>query len=191
MPNKKGGKNYKKSKHADDEPILYERHEGQMYGRIVKLLGNCNVLVFCNDNKERICHIRGSMRKKVWLGPGDIVLISLRDTEDRGDVCARYDPRVIHRLQARDKTINERLFAAIEKCDTLTAKMVHLGINDDGFEFEAGNNEVVDDESSASDSDSSDDGGMRPSNRAAQKKAMMFDTDYVEEEAGEVDIDNI
>ena len=161
-----------------------------MYGRIVKLLGNCNVLVFCNDNKERICHIRGSMRKKVWLGPGDIVLISLRDTEDRGDVCARYDPRVIHRLQGRDKTINDRLFAAIEKCDTLTAKMTHLGLADDGFEFEA-TNEVVEDESSGSDSDSSDDGGMRPSNRAAQKKAMMFDTDYVEEETPEIDIDNI
>ena len=46
MPNKKGGKNYKKSKHATDDPILYERPEDQMYGRIVKLLGTCNVLVF-------------------------------------------------------------------------------------------------------------------------------------------------
>lgn len=190
MPNKKGGKNYKKSKHTDDDPILYERQEDQMYGRIVKLLGNCNVLVFCNDNKERICHIRGSMRKKVWLGPGDIVLISLRDTEDRGDICARFDPRVIHRLQARDKTINERLFASIEKCDTLTAKMAHLGISDDGFEFETNANEVVDDESSGSESDSSVDGGMRPSNRVAQRKAMAFDTDYAED-ADEINIDDI
>lgn len=190
MPNKKGGKNYKKSKHTDDEPILYERQEGQMYGRILKLLGNCNVLVFCNDNKERICHIRGSMRKKVWLGPGDIVLLSLRDTEDRGDICARFDPRIIHRLQARDRTINERLFASIEKCDTLTAKMTHLGLNDDGFEFETNTNEVVD-ESSGSESDSSVDGGMRPSNRTAQRKAMAFDVDYVEEETGDINIDDI
>ena len=74
MPNKKGGKNYKKSKHTDAEPIIYERQEGQMYGRIIKLLGNCNVLVLCNDKRERLCHIRGSMRKKVWLGPGDIIM---------------------------------------------------------------------------------------------------------------------
>jgi initiation factor 1A len=178
MPNKKGGKNYKKSKHADDEPILYERQEGQMYGRILKLLGHCN--------------IRGSMRKKVWLGPGDIVLISLRDSEDRGDICARFDPRIIHRLQTRDKTINERLFAAIEKCDTLTAKMAHLGPGDDGFEFETNTNEVMDDESSGSDSDSTDDGGMRPSNRVAQRKAMAFDTDYVEaDKADDINIDDI
>jgi hypothetical protein len=30
MPNKKGGKNYKKSKHTDDEPTFYEKAEDQM-----------------------------------------------------------------------------------------------------------------------------------------------------------------
>jgi translation initiation factor 1A len=186
MPNKKGGKNYKKSKHADEDPILYERQEGQMYARITKILGNCNVLTFCNDNKERICHIRGSMRRKVWLGPGDIVLISLREGEDRGDICARFDPRVIHRLQARDKTINERLFTAVEKTDAVGSKIGHP-VDDDGFEFETNENEVVDDET---DSDSSSDDGMRPSNRAAQKKAMAIDADYIED-ADDINIDDI
>jgi translation initiation factor 1A len=186
MPNKKGGKNYKKSKHADEDPILYERQEGQMYARITKILGNCNVLTFCNDNKERICHIRGSMRRKVWLGPGDIVLISLREGEDRGDICARFDPRVIHRLQARDKTINERLFIAVEKTDAVGSKIGHPA-DDDGFEFETNENEVVDDET---DSDSSSDDGMRPSNRAAQKKAMAIDADYIED-ADDINIDDI
>lgn len=186
MPNKKGGKNYKKSKHADEDPILYERQEGQMYARITKILGNCNVLTFCNDNKERICHIRGSMRRKVWLGPGDIVLISLREGEDRGDICARFDPRVIHRLQARDKTINERLFIAVEKTDAVGSKIGHP-VDDDGFEFETNENEVIDDET---DSDSSSDDGMRPSNRAAQKKAMAVDADYIEE-ADDINIDDI
>lgn len=189
MPNKKGGKNYKKSKHADDEPILYERDAGQMYARIIKLLGNCNVLVFCNDNKERICHIRGSMRRKVWLAPGDIVLISLRDGDERGDICLRFDPRIIHRLQARDKTINERLFTAIEKSDGTGTKVGHSPANDDGFEFETTQNEVVDDESSGEDSDTSNE-DLRPSNRAAQKKMMAFDADYVEE-ADEINIDDI
>jgi translation initiation factor 1A len=186
MPNKKGGKNYKKSKHAVDDPVIYERQEGQMYARIVKLLGNCNVLVFCNDNKERICHIRGSMRKKVWLGPGDIVLISLREGEERGDICARFDPSIIHRLQARDKTINERLFITADKFDAVGSKIGHIPVDDDGFEFETTNNEVIDD----TESDTSSDDGMRPSNRAAQKKAMAFDADYVED-ADDINIDDI
>jgi len=188
MPNKKGGKNYKKSKHANNDPVLYERQEGQMYARILKLLGNCNVLVFCNDNKERICHIRGSMRKKVWLGPGDIVLISLRDGDERGDICVRFDPSIINRLQARDKTINERLFTMVEKSDAIGSKLGHIPVDDDGFEFETTNNEVVDDETD-SDSSSSDD-GMRPSNRAAQKRAMAIDADYIED-ADEINIDDI
>lgn len=191
MPNKKGGKNYKKSKHADDEPILYERDAGQMYARIIKLLGNCNVLVFCNDNKERICHIRGSMRRKVWLGPGDIVLISLRDGDERGDICLRFDPRILHRLQARDKTINEKLFTAIEKSDGTVTKTGHIPANDDGFEFETAQNEVVDESSGEdSDSDTSNDELLLPSNRAAQKKMMTFDADYAED-ADEINIDDI
>merc|ERR1712048_749501 len=33
----------------------------------------------CFDGNERLCNIRGKMRKKVWIGVGDIVLIGLRD----------------------------------------------------------------------------------------------------------------
>jgi translation initiation factor 1A len=116
MPNKKGGKNYKKSKHADDAPIIYERLDDQMYARVIKVLGSCNLLVYCNDNRERICHIRGNMRKKVWISPGDLVLISIRDEKvepgkhGRGDVCAKYDPSVINRVRQKDPSINPKLF---------------------------------------------------------------------------------
>ena len=123
MPNNKGGKNYKKSKHAVFEPVMHEILPGQMYGRVTRILGNCNVVVYCNDDVERICHIRGNMRRKVWLGAGDIVLISLRtlDANDdpskisRGDICVKYDERLIYRLQQKDKSINPRLFTNIEK----------------------------------------------------------------------------
>lgn len=123
MPNNKGGKNYKKSKHATTEPIVYEPLPGQMYARVIRILGNCNVLVYCNDNCERLCHIRGNMRRKVWLGTGDIVLISLRELDttktgvERGDICAKFDPTVISRLQQKDKSINPLLFKTIEKND--------------------------------------------------------------------------
>ena len=45
----------------------------------------------CIDGKKRMCHIRGKMRKKVWVGQGDIVLVGLRDYQDeKADVILKY-----------------------------------------------------------------------------------------------------
>jgi translation initiation factor 1A len=33
----------------------------------------------CFDGIKRLCHIRGKMRKRVWVSAGDIVLVGLRD----------------------------------------------------------------------------------------------------------------
>lgn len=190
-PNKKGGKNYKKGKHVDDEPIMYERLEGQMYGRILRLLGGCNALVFCNDNHERLCHIRGNMRKKVWLAVGDIVLISLRELDrsgntpassvERGDICAKYDPKVIYKLKQKDHTINDRLFTLIEKTDGTGPKTGNVPASGDdfGFVFVDDDNKVIDGVESGSESESDSDlkKELMPANRAAQKKAMMRNDD--------------
>jgi len=188
-PNKKGGKNYKKGKHTDDEPIVYDLLPGQMYGRILKLLGGCNVLVYCNDNRERLCHIRGNMRKKVWLSTGDIVLISLREmgVEDRGDICAKYDQKIIYKLREKDKTINEKLFTLIEKTDGGATKSGNIPANEDdfGFVFEEREN-VMEEREKAIESES--DNEMRPANRAAQKKAMMMGDN---DDDSDIDIDNI
>lgn len=127
MPNKTGGKNYKKSKHATSaKPIFIDRQEDQMYGRVVKNLGNRNMLVYGNDNRVRICHIRGSMRKRVWINPGDIVLISLRDFElaaedksklyDRGDIIAKYEEENLNKLR-KMPDVNKKLFQQLETTD--------------------------------------------------------------------------
>jgi initiation factor 1A len=183
-PNKKGGKNYKKGKHEDSDPILYERLPDQMFGRVIKLLGGCNALVYCNDNRERLCHIRGNMRKKVWIAVGDIVLISLReldrtgntsnDSIQRGDICAKYDQRVIYKLKEKDHTINDKLFTIIEKLEDVGKKGGVPAQDDFGFVFVNDENQVVNgDEDSDSDSVKEN----VPANRAAQKKAMNDDDD--------------
>ncbi|KHJ79044.1 putative translation initiation factor eIF-1A [Oesophagostomum dentatum] len=55
---------------------------GQEYGQVSKMLGNGRVLAFCFDGKQRVCHIRGKLRKKVWINTGDIILVGLRDYQD-------------------------------------------------------------------------------------------------------------
>lgn len=41
-----------------------------------RLLGFDEVLMKCQDGHERLCRIRGKMKKRVWIRIGDAVLIS-------------------------------------------------------------------------------------------------------------------
>jgi len=61
-------------------------------GVATRLLGFDRVLVKCQDGKERLCRIRGKMKRRVWIRTGDIVLVSPWDfqIDKRGDVIWRY-----------------------------------------------------------------------------------------------------
>jgi translation initiation factor 1A len=61
-------------------------------GIAVKLLGFDRVLVKCQDGHERLCRIRGKMKRRVWIREGDVVLVSPWDfqSDKRGDVIWRY-----------------------------------------------------------------------------------------------------
>jgi len=61
-------------------------------GVAVKLLGYDRVLVKCQDGHERVCRIRGKMKRRVWIREGDIVLVSPWDfqSDKRGDIIWRY-----------------------------------------------------------------------------------------------------
>ncbi|MEM3578638.1 MAG: translation initiation factor eIF-1A [Candidatus Bathyarchaeia archaeon] len=61
-------------------------------GVAVKLLGFDRVLVKCQDGNERLCRIRGKMKRRVWIREGDVVLVSPWDfqSDKRGDVIWRY-----------------------------------------------------------------------------------------------------
>jgi translation initiation factor 1A len=55
------------------------------------MLGNGRIEAFCMDSVKRMCTIRGSMKNRVWINSGDIVLIGLRDFgDDKGDVILKY-----------------------------------------------------------------------------------------------------
>jgi len=61
-------------------------------GVVVKLLGYDRALVKCQDGYERVCRIRGKMKRRVWIRRGDVVLVSPWDfqKETRGDIIWRY-----------------------------------------------------------------------------------------------------
>lgn len=121
MPNKKGGKGYKKGKGDEVALEFIDIQEGQYMARAIRLLGSRNVLCYCDDNVLRICHICRNMKKyRVWVETGDVVLISLRHFSDvdtktikRGDIIAKYAPEQL-RLLKKEGKVNERLFMKLE-----------------------------------------------------------------------------
>lgn len=77
------------------------KEEGQEYAQVVKMLGNGRLEALCFDGEKRLAHIRGKLRKKVWINQGDIILLSLRDYQDeKGDVLLKYTADEARSLKA-------------------------------------------------------------------------------------------
>merc|ERR1739847_33534 len=119
----KGGKNRRRGKNENEglKRELVFREDGQEYAQVTKMLGNGRLEAMCFDGIERLCHIRGKLRKKVWIAQSDIVLVGLRDYQDaKADVILRYSPDEARSLKAygelpESAKINETNFD--EECE--------------------------------------------------------------------------
>lgn len=153
MPNKTGGKKYKSTKGDGPVPEMPEIDwvEGQSIGRVIKNLGDRNMQVYCNDGRERICHIRGGLKKgRCLIEVGDIVLISIRGTEmrvtdgdakDRGDILNKF-VREHHRELKKQKHVNPNLFKGVETMDAKQKTNIDKGDDDlGGFVIEHGDSD--------------------------------------------------
>lgn len=178
-PNAKGGKGYKKGKHGDGGEVkMIEILDDQMLGRVLKAMGNRRFKVYCNDNRERICKICGSMRKSEWISEGTVVIISLREIGMRiiggqgddgiGDILGIVDRSLYNKLK-RDPNINPAIFTNIENQDMNDVKRrVKNGTleEDEYFVFER------DEEDEDNDEDDESDDEMTSEER---KKARLAD----------------
>lgn len=98
----KGGKNRRRGKNENEEKReLIFKEDGQEYAQVLRMLGNGRLEAYCFDGVKRLCHIRGKMRKKVWVAAGDIVLVGLRDFQDsKADVILKYNADESRNLKA-------------------------------------------------------------------------------------------
>ena len=89
----KGGKNRRRGKNdSEAKREITFKEDGQEYAQITRMLGNGRLEAFCFDGVNRLCHIRGKLRKRVWIGVGDIVLLGLREFQDqKADIILKYD----------------------------------------------------------------------------------------------------
>lgn len=66
--------------------------KNDVLGIAIKMLGADRIMVKCQDGKERLCRIRGKLKRRVWIRDGDIVLVSPWEfqADTRGDIFWRY-----------------------------------------------------------------------------------------------------
>jgi len=70
------------------------------YAWITKMLGNGRVLAKNMEKVERLGIIRGNMRKREWMGVGDLVLVTLRGfQDDKVDIVFKYNDSEVRMLR--------------------------------------------------------------------------------------------
>jgi translation initiation factor 1A len=92
----------RKVKSEEDLQIKVLPEGNDIIGIAKKMLGGDRLLVSCQDGKERLCRIRGKMKRRMWIRQGDIVLVSPWDFQfdKRGDIIWRYKRNQAHWLRA-------------------------------------------------------------------------------------------
>lgn len=65
--------------------------EGELFGRVIKLVGGDNIVVKCIDGKVRTCRIRGKIKRRMWIRDNDLVLVAPWDFQSgKADIIWRY-----------------------------------------------------------------------------------------------------
>ena len=146
MPNKKGGKKFKKGKkqsfHA--KAMIYkDPKEDQEYGKVIRAMGNGRFDIQCFDGKNRIGILAGKMRKKVWVNKDDIILFSKWEFTTDDSKCS-----IIHKY---DLDESRKLQREGEFPDFITLDEENDFTTDDMIQFDYG-----DKYSSSSDEDEED-----------------------------------
>ncbi|MEM5804612.1 MAG: translation initiation factor eIF-1A [Candidatus Aenigmatarchaeota archaeon] len=85
---------YVREKPTEEEEIARTRipKEGELLGVVIEMLGASRLRVECGDGLTRICRIPGSMRKKLWVRNGDLVMVTpwKVQSHERADIEWKY-----------------------------------------------------------------------------------------------------
>lgn len=73
----------------------------EVIGIVEQRVGANRMIVKCLDEKTRNCRIPGSLRRNLWIRPGDTIIIKPWefDGDTRGDIIFKYTPASIDWLK--------------------------------------------------------------------------------------------
>jgi translation initiation factor 1A len=75
----------------------------EVIGVVEQRVGANRMVVKCLDGNERNCRIPGGLRRKLWIRPGDTVIVKPWEFEaaTRGDLILKYTPAQIEWLKRK------------------------------------------------------------------------------------------
>lgn len=129
-------KNSQFNKVSNNNYIIDKEYE--LYAYVIKLLGNCRVLVLCDNGNEAIGVIRGSMRrfnKRVLIEAGDIIVVSTREYQDnKVDIVHKYNAEQC-KILINSKELSYTLINTYNKVSNSSINNIN-DVNDDSIIFE-------------------------------------------------------
>lgn len=93
----------KKNEHTGPKKIRIARtRNGEVYGVVLRMLGNSRLKVYCFDGKVRNARIRGKLVKRMWIREEDVVIVSPWEfQDDKADIVYRYTRSQVSWLQRK------------------------------------------------------------------------------------------
>ncbi len=75
----------------------------EVIGMLDQRLGASRMRVKCLDGKTRICRIPGSLKRKLWVREGDVVLVEPWEFggDEKGDIIFKYKPTQVSWLEKK------------------------------------------------------------------------------------------
>jgi len=72
----------------------------EIIGVVEQRLGGNKMMVNCSDGKTRNSRVPGRLKRKLWLRPGDVVIVEPWELDkDKGDITLKYKPNQVEWLK--------------------------------------------------------------------------------------------
>ena len=79
-------------------------------GIVEERVGGNKMMISCLDGKTRNCRVPGRLRRRLWLRPGDVVIVQPWELDkDKADIIFKYTPNQVGWLKKNGYLKTEKL----------------------------------------------------------------------------------
>ena len=105
-------KSYKKQSSEEEPKITRVKlpRGKEVLGIVEQRVGGNKMFIACLDGKTRNCSVPGRLRRRLWLRPGDVVIIEPWELDnEKGDILFKYRPNQVAWLKKNNYLESEKL----------------------------------------------------------------------------------
>lgn len=82
----------------------------EVMGVVEERVGGNKMMISCMDGKTRNCRVPGRLKRRLWLRPGDVVIVEPWELDkDKADIIFKYTPNQVNWLKKNGYLETERL----------------------------------------------------------------------------------